>query len=216
MLIQPLLQYLAILIRLLGEWHVARTHEEFPLRIGDAVVEGLCHERGTKVVGAAHDEARHFDLLESIGIVIVAKRASRRIFVRSPAIEVSLGTRLLRSAQALRTIRRHFASAMQEHEVLVGLGVSLAGEIILRLSLGDGTLVFLRHKLDHAVLLARPELAARKCAGEDGAPYAPCLLLDEVDDVEHTAPRLSQEMEMVEMQIVDEGAKLVEPRLWSP
>ena len=66
------------------------------------------------------------------------------------------------------------------------------------------------------MLLTCPKFAARKSAAEDGGLHALCLLLYQIDDGEHTAPRLSQEMEMVNVEIIDERTEFVEPSLRSP
>ena len=53
-LLHPFFQYLAILIILLGKWHVSGSYEEMPLGILDTIVERLCYQWSTEVVGATH------------------------------------------------------------------------------------------------------------------------------------------------------------------
>ena len=66
------------------------------------------------------------------------------------------------------------------------------------------------------MLLARPQFAARKGTAEDGRLHALRLLLYQLDDGNHASPRLSQEMEMIDVEIVDEGTEFFEPSLWCP
>jgi hypothetical protein len=66
------------------------------------------------------------------------------------------------------------------------------------------------------MLLTCPKLAARKSAAEDGGLHTLSLLLNQIDDGEHATPRLSQEMKMVDVEIVDERTEFVEPSLRSP
>ncbi|CUP56457.1 Uncharacterised protein [Segatella copri] len=108
------------------------------------------------------------DFAQTVGVIIITERTSRSVFIWSPTMEISLSTSTLLPAKTLWTILRHLTGTMQEHEVFIRLGIRLARKVILRLSLSDGTLVFLRHKLNHAMLLTCPKLAARKSAAEDG------------------------------------------------
>ena len=66
------------------------------------------------------------------------------------------------------------------------------------------------------MLLAAPQFAARKRTDEDSTLHTLGLSLHQIDDGEHTAPRLSEEMKIVEMEMVDESTEFVEPRLRSP
>lgn len=65
-------------------------------------------------------------------------------------------------------IKKDQKTKLKNLMLFISLGIRLARKVILRLSLSDGTLVFLRHKLNHAMLLTCPKLAARKSAAEDG------------------------------------------------
>ena len=65
------------------------------------------------------------------------------------------------------------------------------------------------------MLLAAPQFAARKRTAEDRTLHTLGLSLHQIDDGEQTAQRLSEEMKIVEMEMVDESTEFVEPRLRS-
>ena len=78
------------------------------------------------------------------------------------------------------------------------VGAEIVGVVPFPCGFGmaDGLLVFCRHVFDEAVLLAGPQR--------------------DVGDGLHGAPRLAQEVDLVEMQVLAQGDELVDPGFLCP
>ena len=105
---------------------------------------------------------------------------------------------------------------MKLHETVVGAEVGGVVKLAGFFGLADGLLVLLRHKADHAMLFAGPEAGRGMAAGDNGRRDSLRLLIYKVGDDEHAAPGLSQNVKLVQVQVLPEGHKLVHPGLLRP
>lgn len=98
------------------------------------------------------------------------------------------------------------------------VGAEIVGVVPLSSGFGvaDGLLVFCRHVFDEAVLLAGPQRAGGMARRKDDRLDALGLAVDDIGDGLHGAPRLAEEVELVEVQVLAQGDKFVDPGLLGP
>ena len=154
-------------------------------------------------------------MVQTVGVFEVGQIAQGLVFVGPPAVEVGFVAGAFRAAD---TLGRVVIDADDITLIVMVIGAEVVGVVPFSGGFGvaDGLLVFCRHIFDEAVLLAGPQRTGGVARREDDRLDAFGLAVNDVGDGLHGAPRLAEEVELVEVQVFAQGDELVDPGLLGP
>lgn len=134
----PAGQQLPVAVGLVGKGHVARSVEQLPPTVGDAVGHRLGQQGRALIVRSADDQARLGDLSQPGRAVEVFQIAPRGVLVRSPRHVVALRAEPLLTAETLGAVGGD-RTGIKLRVMVVGLQICGIVEIAGRLRLPDGS-----------------------------------------------------------------------------
>ena len=132
--------------------------EHFPAAVGDALIERGSHHGRADVAGTATNQARLFDLAETVGVFKIGQTAQRLILVWTPAIEIGFVACTFGSTEAFGRVGID-ADDITLKIMLVGTKVVGVVPVTACFGATDGILGLIRRVFDLAVLFAGPKRA---------------------------------------------------------